>query len=252
MNDVKKYHIIRFRDDYRIFVHNAEDGDRIVKYLCEVLIELGLKLNPNKTISSQNIVKHAIKEDKSFWAVRKRLINNDPKNHLLIIHDLAYKHPNSGSLRKALSAYNKSIKHKKINKNTMVIVSIIVDIAYNNPNVYPISAAILSKLISCINDKKTKIDIFRKISIKFKKIPNTEHLQIWLQRITLNIDKAFQYDEPLCRLVLGEAVKIWNFDWLNDVLNKTVDMSSIVDTAMIETLPEVIDQDEVALFKTYE
>lgn len=249
-NEVKKYHIIRYRDDYRIFVHNASDGDLIVRYLCEVLIDLGLKLNPTKTISSQNIVEQAIKEDKRFWFSQKQY-DKDYQKHLLIIHDLSGKYPNSGSLKKALDDYYKVIKDKKTINNTIVLISIIVDIAYNNPNTYPESAAILSKLISCIKGNKKKLAIFNKIKFRFKKIPNTEHLMIWLQRITLNIDHNYEYSEPLCKLISGESVNVWNFGWLNDNFNKIINVKSIVDYELIESLPEVIEQNEVALFESY-
>ena len=39
---VGEYQIIRYRDDYRIFVNHPQDGERILKCLTEVLIDLGL------------------------------------------------------------------------------------------------------------------------------------------------------------------------------------------------------------------
>ena len=46
---IKDYQIIRYRDDYRIFVNNERDGERILKCLTEEMIDLGLKLNEAKT-----------------------------------------------------------------------------------------------------------------------------------------------------------------------------------------------------------
>jgi len=45
---ISDYLILRYRDDYRIFVNNPRDGEQIVKLLTEVTISLGLKLNPSK------------------------------------------------------------------------------------------------------------------------------------------------------------------------------------------------------------
>jgi RNA-directed DNA polymerase len=250
--NISEYKIIRYRDDYRIFVANSSEGDHIVKILCEVLIGLGLKLNPSKTISSENIIEEAIKEDKRFWAFRGKKVNTDLQTSLLVIHDLSGKYSNSGSLIKALVEYNWFIKNKKIRKNIMVLISIIVDIAYNNPKVYPISAAILSKLLSCIDAKESKIKILEKVENKFKKIPNTGHLQIWLQRIALRIDRGYEYFEPLCQLVAGKEVLIWNFEWLKDNFTKKLDIGSIIDRGAIEKLTDIIDHSEVSIFKLYD
>ena len=43
------YCILRYRDDYRIFTNSKEDGEFIIKYLSEILLNNGLKLNVNKT-----------------------------------------------------------------------------------------------------------------------------------------------------------------------------------------------------------
>jgi RNA-directed DNA polymerase len=249
--NLKKYKIIRFYDDYRIFINNPVDGDIIVKYLCEVLSSLGLKINPNKTIFSQNIIDHAVKKDKIFWINQVQSHENLQK-HLLIIHGLANQYPNSGSLSSALCDYNKRIS-KKINSNdAILLISIIVDIAYNNPKVYPESAAILSKLISFIGQKNgnKKLTVINKIKLRFDNIPNTGYLQLWLQRITINIDKKYSYDENLCKLVSGEDVKIWNFDWLHKSFRKCIDVKKIIDHKLIKSLPDVIEKDEVELFKS--
>ncbi len=38
--EIEDYKILRFRDDYRIFVNNRQDGERILKYVAEIMIEL--------------------------------------------------------------------------------------------------------------------------------------------------------------------------------------------------------------------
>ena len=47
------YRILRYRDDYRIFVNNTQDAERILKCLTEVMIDLGMKLSPQKTDDEQ-------------------------------------------------------------------------------------------------------------------------------------------------------------------------------------------------------
>lgn len=60
----ENFKIIRYRDDYRIFVNNPQDADLILKNLSIILADNGLKLNPNKTTSSCNVVEDSIKKIK--------------------------------------------------------------------------------------------------------------------------------------------------------------------------------------------
>lgn len=60
----KNFKVIRYRDDYRIFVNNPQNAEIILKNLSEILAETGLKLNPSKTIASQNVIQSSIKKDK--------------------------------------------------------------------------------------------------------------------------------------------------------------------------------------------
>ena len=43
---IKNYQVLRYRDDYRIFTNNPRSGEKIVKLLTEVLIDLGLRGHP--------------------------------------------------------------------------------------------------------------------------------------------------------------------------------------------------------------
>jgi len=169
----------------------------------------------------------------------------------LIIHELSNEFPGSGSLNVALNQFHKRIINiKKLDKDIVPWISIIVDIAYRNPRTYPISAAILSKLVSLLNSDDQKRDIFKKIVSRFSKIPNTGHLMIWLQRITLPFDKDYAYEEPVCQLIAGKQVQIWNSEWLNNRLKNLIDPKKIIDSEKIKKLSPVIQKQEVELFKS--
>jgi hypothetical protein len=137
---IKDFQIIRYRDDYRVFVNNPQDGEAIIKSITEVLIDLGLKLNSQKTIASHEVVRDSLKEDKRYWiehkkpakCLQKSIINL--QKHLLVIHSLAQRYPNSGSLAKALNDFMKRIeKLDKTQDDIVVLVSILTDIALKNP-----------------------------------------------------------------------------------------------------------------------
>ena len=53
INPEPDYRILRYRDDYRIFVTDRQHGEQILKCLTEVLIELGLKTESHKNRHQQ-------------------------------------------------------------------------------------------------------------------------------------------------------------------------------------------------------
>lgn len=247
---IEDYQIIRYRDDYRIFANNPQNAELITKFLTEILIGLGMRLNAQKTIVSNNVVRDSIKPDKLYWIATQRRTRS-LQEHLLLIHELSSKFPNSGSLTKALTKYFNRIKViKEYKGNIEVLISILVDIAYKNPKTYPISSAILSKLLSLIDNVEIQNKILNVILKKFDKIPNTGHIKIWLQRITIKIDRNRIYEEPLCDKVNDISLKIWNSDWLNAEFQELLSKTTIIDEQVIETIDTVIDPAEVELFKS--
>ncbi|MDI9365241.1 MAG: hypothetical protein QM541_09840, partial [Flavobacterium sp.] len=138
----------------------------------------------------------------------------------------------------------------ELRENAQVLISILVDIMYKNPRVYPIASAILSKLLSIINDTASRDRILQAISKKFDKIPNTGHLKIWLQRLTIKLDRQRVYDENLCRKVNDQAIQIWNSDWLNNELQTLLAITPIIDEQIIQDIDTVINTNEVELFKS--
>lgn len=247
---INDYQIIRYRDDYRIFSNNPQDAELITKLLTEILVELGMRLNAQKTLVSNNIVRDSIKPDKLYWLASKRETTNI-QEHLLLIHSLSEKHPNSGSLNKALEKFYNRVKSiKETEQSIQVLVSILVDVMYKNPNTYPIASAIFSKLLSLIDDIHIRDEILESVSVKFNKIPNTGHLKIWLQRLTLKIDRQRLYDENLCKKVNDNKTQIWNSDWLNNELKTLVSTTPIIDEQVIQDMDIIINTNEVQLFNT--
>ena len=247
--NIEDYYIVRYRDDYRIFSNNPQNAELVTKLLTEILIELGMRLNAQKTLVSNNVVRDSIKPDKLYWITAQKKTRG-LQEYLLLIHDLSNRFPNSGSLNKALTKFFNRIKGIKESKqNIEVLISILVDIAYKNPKTYPIATAILSKLFSLLEKPETQERIFNAIMTKFDKIPNTGHIKLWLQRITIKIDRNKYYDEPLCEKVNDKSKRIWNSDWLNADFQKLINETSIIDEQIINDIDIVINQEEVQLFK---
>ena len=244
------YRIIRYRDDYRIFVTNRQHGEQILKCLTEVLIELGLKLNPTKTDISGDVIRSSIKADKLHWSFRKQRDRNLQKR-LLTIHDHSLEYPNSGSLVVALNKYRKRLLRTQKYEGTLSLISIVVDIAFRNPRTYAISSAILSELFRLLDTDKEKRDIVEKVREKFRKLPITGYIDIWLQRISHSFAPNAEFEEPLCRLVSKNTKQIWDNSWISSrELKKVIDPRKIVDWKSLDDMPPVITDEEVELFSS--
>lgn len=248
--NVEDYCILRYRDDYRIFVNNSQDGERILKCLTEVMMDLGLKFNPAKTKISNQVICSSLKDDKRSW-ISRRQVDKNLQKHLLIIHNHSIEYPNAGSLAVALGAYHKRILRLKKYDQAMPLISIVVDIAYHNPRVYAVCAAILSKLISFLETTHHRQSVVEKTKRKFSQIPNTGHMQLWLQRISFPFAPAMDFEEPLCRLMCGVNEQIWNSEWISSSdLQNAVDANKILDQQVIKKLDAIIPLNEVAPFIT--
>ena len=245
---VSDYKIIRYRDDYRVFTNNPQDAELIMKFITEILIELGMRINTQKTLVSNNVVQASIKPDKLYWLLTNKQTRS-LQEHLLLINELANKFSNSGSLQKALTKYFGRIKKiKNTKQNIKVLISILVDIAYKNPRTYPICSAILSKFLTLLETPIERTEILNIVTKKFEKIPNTGHLQIWLQRITLKIDREIEYQETLCKKITNPNTLVWNSIWLSDSLRNLITNEPIIDETIIQNLNELIQSEEVDLF----
>jgi RNA-directed DNA polymerase len=245
---IKDYQILRFRDDYRIFVNNPQDGERILKLLTEVMIDLGWKLNLGKTKSSSDVVRASIKSDKLAWISRKQTAKSLQK-HLLIIHDHASQFQNAGSLLGALNDFHKRVSLQKAVDHPMPLIAIVADIAYRNPRTYAICAAVLSKLLSFLASSDEKCAIAEKIKTRFERIPHTGYMQIWIQRVTRPFAAEMVFEESICKLVAGQAVTLWNCDWISDKqLKDAIVTTKIIDRKELVEMDPVIPIAEVELF----
>jgi hypothetical protein len=243
------YFILRYRDDYRIFINNPQIGELILKLLTGITYGVGMKINPAKTKTSSSLIQSSIKDDKLSWITKIKKDKNLQK-HLLIIHNHAKEYPNSGSISRALDEFNRRlVKLKKLYDLPVPLIAIIVDIALLCPRTYPVCTAILSKLLSVIVVKEEKGAIIERIRRKFNKIPNIGHLQIWLQRLSLSSFPNIEYDEPICNLITGKNTSLWNSDWISsNELKKVIDARTIVNDDKIKEVQEIISIEEIELF----
>lgn len=246
--EISDFFVLRYRDDYRIFVNSPSIGEQVLKSLTEVLIDLGLKLNVGKTTGSQSVVKASLKPDKYAW-LQSRQGDRDLQKHLLVIHALGGDFPNAGGLINPLNRYLRRISKARSIRNPLVIASIAIDIAAHSPKVFPICAAIVSVLLSKFKSKKAKLDLIQRIHKKLSHLPNTGHMEVWLQRISLCEQRDRKYGELLCKLVVGEKAQVWNHSWIQShKLKKALQAERMISKAKLKKIRPVIKPAEVELF----
>ena len=238
---ITDYKIIRYRDDYRIFTNSPQQSSEIAKVLSEVLSTLNFKINAAKTASLDDVILGSLKQDKVHWIYNKRRTESIQK-WLIQLYLLGKEFPNSGSLYKETKHFLDWLEYKANSEegleleNIDVLVSILVNLAYNNPRLFALVAASLSFLVAKIDNIEIQKELVLKITNKFNQLPNTNYLNIWLQRLTLKIDPTISYSGKLCEKVITRNTVLWNSEWLNPKFKKIVEETEIISNEIIEKL----------------
>jgi hypothetical protein len=246
-----------------------------------------MRLNGEKTFSSDDIVNSSIKKDKLHQIIHNYQPQKDLKKQLLVIKNLADNYPNSGSLFTVLNEFNKRLegiftinnketlcvrigarktirKYFKLKRQSWELVSILTSIALKSPRIYPVFVSILSKIICNISDNN-KTKMIELILKKFKSQPNSEYIHLWLQRIAIVANLNIEYTETeLVELINFETKQgieayfrpigyeytgIWNSkDWLADSYYDLIKNCNIVSQEEIDKLDCVISPSEVDSF----
>lgn len=254
LGDAEDIRILRYRDDYRIFANSDERADAVLKIVSDKLRSVGMKLGVSKTFSCRNVVEGSIKPDKLAGIELQDLGKANAKTiqkQLMRLHSFGQRFPNSGALRRLVSEFHTSVyEQTDVPDDLDVQVAIATDIAFVSPATFPAIAGILSHLISLASSQE-KERLWRKVRDKMKRVPYNGYLEIWLQRVTQPkaVGITFESNEPICQIVNGGSLKLWECDWIaNDALKKAIDVNKIVVANVVEE-EEVIQPEEVELFK---
>ncbi|MFQ2001730.1 hypothetical protein ACK342_10090 [Aeromonas veronii] len=84
-----------------------------------------------------------------------------------------------------------------------------------------------------------------------KRVPYNGYLEIWLQRVIQPkaVGIHFDSDEPICQIVNGNSPNLWACGWIaNDELKNAMDVKKIL-VASVAEATEVIEPQEIELFK---
>lgn len=243
---INDYKILRYRDDYRVFTNNPYEAEQITKVLSEILSGMGLKLNAGKTEASDNIIKLSLKPDKRYWIANQRITGNKQK-WLIQLYLLSEEFPNSGTLDTQMRDFLNVVKEsERKDDNVETLISIVTEIAFRNPRVVPTAVGIISLLLKQVKTRTEKKNIVKRVYNKFQQIPNSDLLNVWLQRLTIKIDNSLKFNELLCKKVVDGSEHIWNTNWLNKDLKQIIEETPVILERRIKTLKAVISKTEIS------
>lgn len=249
----KKYYILRYRDDYRIFVNDISDGDVIFKCLSETLLDLGFRLNTSKTCFNQDVVGGSLKEDKAdslkYELVPNKLSKTELLRHLLIVQQIGKKFPNSGVLKNRLSKILDVVRSSDYKYQEKVLTGILIDIGYNNPSCFPLVAGLMSGYIPGLT-KQTQKESLERIKEKICTLSNIGLLEIWIQRIALGLKLKLNFEEDLCKYVYGDhRQNIFMVDWISDKNVKSILENGVyIEKSIVDKIKPKIDAKEIQVF----
>ncbi len=254
---VSNYKIIRYRDDYRIFTKNSDDGNEILKLLSEVLSEFGFTLNAQKTSVKEDLVNGAFKEDKLEFILAP-LRTSTGLEQLIRIYNFGKKFPNSGQIVKLLSKYRYTLdkwlsKRKISNTQITELIAIVTNIADKNPRTLPLCMNIISFLTDQYSFDQQKKDIIEKVKNKLSGGTRRELLEIWMQRLTLKFEYEQSFSSKLCQLINrnNDTGGLFDISWLSNEIRDIFRETPVIDRNITEKMPPVIGKNETDDFNEY-
>lgn len=265
-SEVKKgavFKILRYRDDYRIFSNEYQVGHQIMKILNDVLYSWNMKMNASKTSETSDVVTASIKAEKveEIYVAPVRLTF---QKAAMRTYTLSKKHPNAGLIAKNLTEYYDRLitYQEKLKKDGIehefdyeVVLTIITMIGFYSPRYMPQVAAIVTKIIDISDKGLNRKKIISRIINKFGDVPNTEFIDVWLQRITDKSDiSSFEFGSEITKVALSRKNNeaLWNSDWLNVEDRKTINtvkLSDLSDRIELGTFSPIVEREEFELYR---
>lgn len=183
-----------------------------------------------------------MRKNNKIKVTKKRLYKLTLQKRLFEIKILADKFSNCGQLNKALiKFYNYRIINLNTEKNKIAdidqLISITTSIMVKGPKTTQSCVAILHKLFEFINDNEKVEEIINSILKKFDSLPNADLVEIWLQNISVRIDRTKHYKNVLSQKIADSNIQLWNNKWLKS--NQRINESLLInDDRISELRPE--------------
>lgn len=258
LGGIRGIHVLRYRDDYRIFSNSLDNLKIVSVVLGQVLNELHLNLNASKTYISEEPLRDAIKKDKLARIERgldkRRYARTSIQKQLLLVREFSEEYPNSGSVAILLNNVKERIKGKKdfSRENIPVLVAIVVDILMQNQKQCAILIIILSQLTAQLDSNK-RSSVLKQVIQRLKDLPQVGYIEIWMTYLLLRQGQKvaeYGFSEPLCGFLENKGQPLWDITWLKDEHTKNFPLDSICDPGWLMNASPSIPSEETELFKS--
>ena len=255
---IKGIHVLRYRDDYRIFSNSLDDLKIVSVVLGQVLNELHLNLNASKTYISEEPLRDAIKKDKLARIERgldkRSYAGTSIQKQLLLVREFSEEYPNSGSVTFLLNNVNKRIEGQKdfSRENIPVLVAIVVDILMQNQKQCAILIIILSQLTAQLDSNK-RSSVLKQVIQRLKDLPQVGYVEIWMTYLLLRQGQKvaeYGFSEPLCSFLENKGQPLWDITWLKDEHTKNIPLESICAPGWQMNASPSIPSEEIELFES--
>ena len=255
---IKGIHVLRYRDDYRIFSNSLDDLKIVSVVLGQVLNELHLNLNASKTYISEEPLRDAIKKDKLARIERgldkRSYAGTSIQKQLLLVREFSEEYPNSGSVTFLLNNVNKRIEGQKdfSRENIPVLVAIVVDILMQNQKQCAILITILSQLTAQLDSNK-RSSVLKQVIQRLKDLPQVGYVEIWMTYLLLRQGQKvaeYGFSEPLCSFLENKGQPLWDITWLKDEHTKNIPLESICAPGWQMNASPSIPSEEIELFES--
>ena len=252
--------IIRWRDDYRVFAKNEDTLNLISKIFTQEFLEFNFMMNSGKTKIYSDIIIGSVKSAK-IARITDSLIfpkicsYNNMLEFLIKLHVFATKNKEASSIAKFFNNNHRD-KFKKIqiieDEQIQALIAILVKILSENLKYFPKILTIIFDLLSKIQNSETKRDIILQIKDKFDSLLYIEYLEIWLQRVTSEVNDI-KYKSGLIKLLVNNESNWWevmfkNDDWLKKQIKEIVKKVTIIDQDKFNNREPRIDKNELSDF----
>lgn len=264
-----KFKILRYRDDYKIFVHSKFDGELIIKELSKTLLKLNLKLNSSKTDFYDNVIYGAIKKDK-IYAINNDYVykEGDVYKTLLRIINFQQLFQNSRQMAKYLLKINEDISSGILQKNNPLnnehvidaIIGICVTLALKNPAISINCLQIVSTILEHLSEKKAQ-SIIKNMIHRFASVPHSEFVTLFIQRIILPYNYEEEFHGNIYKCVYDTQnglrnihIDLWNNAWLKDaprIFRDKIRKEKFIHERIIKNMKKSMSKDELDIFSKY-
>lgn len=219
------FHIIRYRDDYRIYSNDREQLERIYSALQAVLLGANCQLSISKTGITNDIILSSIKRDKLYMientpiASKKGCDFDSVQKYLTFTLLFATRYRDSGSICSLMSDLLRRVEERSIYWDRSApapLCAMVVQLLQHNPRIYLSGMKLLVLLMEEMPTEE-RVALKRRIRRRLLgSILNSAVAQLWMQLLFVcdGVVEAEPTDAVLCRWVAGEPLQLWDRSFL--------------------------------------